>query len=260
METVTGIFESTPSAEQAFSDLSKSPGFDREDLLLLTPDNSSARVDVIPTDEGEQPGMGSAIGGIVGGAAGLATGAVLSNLVIPGIGPILTLSMSAAGGLGGALFGAAGGSAAERALSNGLPKDELFFYEDALRRCQTLVIAMAGSEEIANNARSVLERNGAKSIDAAREKWWIGIRDVEATEFGGAQGDFDRQEHIYRAGFEAALGSQLRNKKFGEAESDLCRRYPDICHNECFRRGYERGRQYLSSLQQNGERAGTSKQ
>ncbi|MGH7854283.1 MAG: hypothetical protein ACREP3_12630 [Candidatus Binatia bacterium] len=253
METVTGIFDARGDAERAFSQLAESTEFDRENLLVLAPDSAPGRVDAIPTDEGEQPGMGSALGGVVGGAVGLATGAVLSNLVLPGIGPILTLSLSAGGGLGGALIGAAGGSAAERALSNGLPKDEVFFYEEALRRGRSLVIAMADSEDNATSARFIMERNKAESVDAAREKWWIGIRDDEAREYGRAQGDFAAQERSYRAGFEAALGPELRNRSFGEAESRLREKFPEIAGKEIFRRGYERGRQYLRSCQQKGE-------
>lgn len=253
METVTGIFESRQPAERAVCQLASEANFSRENLLLLTPSDSAEVTEKIPTDEGEQPGMGSAIGSVVGGAVGLAAGAVLSNLVLPGIGPVLTLTLSAGGGLGGALIGAAGGSAAERALSNGLPKDEVFFYEEALRRRHVLVIAMADSEEAVNQARLILDRNGAESVDAAREKWWIGIRDGEAADFDGSQGDFTRHEKTYRAGFEAALGPELRNKNFNEAESDLQRRYPDICRNEAFRCGYERGRQYLRTFQRSTE-------
>ena len=253
METVTSIFESRDAGERAFSDLAKSADFDRENLLLLTPDATAEKIEAIPTDEGEQPGMGSAIGGVVGGAVGLAAGAVLSNLVLPGVGPILTLTLSAGGGVGGAAIGAAGGSAAERALSTGLPKDELFFYEDALRHCRTLVIAMAESEDAANTARSIMERNGAESVDAAREKWWIGIRDAEATHFGSAQEDFAAQEKIYRAGFEAALGPERRDQTFDAAENDLRRRYPDLCDHETFRRGYDRGRHYLHSFEHKKE-------
>ena len=249
METVAGIFDSRGDAERAFSQLADSPEFDRENLLLLTPDSGDDKIDEIPTDEGEPPGMGSALGGVVGGAVGLATGAVLSNLVLPGIGPILTLSLSAGSGLGGALVGAAGGSAAERALSTGLPKDEVFFYEDALRQRRSLVIAMADSEDNATSARFIMERNKAESIDAAREKWWIGIRDNEAAEYSRVEGDATSQERVYRAGFEAALTAELRNKSFGEAESRLRQKFPEIAGNETFRNGYERGRQYLRSRQ-----------
>ena len=246
METVTGIFDSRADGERAFSGLAQSAKFDRDHLLLLAPDDGAAeKIAAVPTDEGEQPGMGSTLGGVVGGAVGLAAGAVLSNLILPGVGPILTLSLSAGSGLGGALLGAAGGSAAERALSTGLPKDEIFFYEDALRQCRTLVVAQAESRDAAESARSIMEQNGAESVDAARDKWWIGMREGEAADYGDG---FAAQEKIYRAGFEAAVG-ECRGRSFAVAEPDLRRRYPDLCGDEAFRRGYERGRRYLLSFQ-----------
>jgi hypothetical protein len=247
METVTGIFNSRGDAERAFSQLAASEAFDRENLLLLTPDSPPEKVDAIPKDEGESPGMGSALGSVVGGAVGLATGAVLSNLVLPGIGPILTLSFSAGSGLGGALIGAAGGSAAERALSNGLPKDELFFYEDALRRQRSLVVAMADSEDNATSARFIMERFKAENVDAAREKWWIGIRDNEAREYGRTHGEPWGQERSFRAGFEAALGAEFRHRSYADVERRLREKFPGMADDEVFRRGYERGRQYLRS-------------
>jgi hypothetical protein len=246
METVTGIFDSRVAGETAFSNLVNTTDFDRDQLVLLTPgERAEEKIDAVPTDEGEQPGMGSAIGGVVGGAVGLATGVVLSNLVLPGIGPILTLSLSASGGLGGALLGALGGSAAERALSTGLPRDEVFMYEDALRKRRTLLVAQAESREAAQTAREVMERNGAESIDAAREKWWIGLREGEAAEYGDG---FAAEESTYRAGFQAALG-QFRGESFEAAQGELRRRYPDLCERASFRRGYERGRAYFRSLQ-----------
>jgi hypothetical protein len=253
MESVAGIFDSRRDAEQAFSALKESANFDRERLLLLTPDTTEKKIDAVPTDEGEQPGMGATIGGVVGGAIGLATGAALSNLVLPGVGPVLTLSLSATGGLGGAVLGATGGSAAERALSNGLPKDEMFFYEDALRCGRSVVIANAESENVADAARAIMEHNHADSIDAARERWWIGIRKREADRYcGDTPEDTAERERVFRAGFEAALQPDMRNKPLNKAEKRLRERHPDICEDEIFRRGYERGRRHLRTFHKNG--------
>ena len=74
MGTIAGIFSSTEEAERAFSELQTEAGFGAEDLVLLAPGSSSKELDAVPTDEGEQPGMGRAIGGVVGGAVGLAAG------------------------------------------------------------------------------------------------------------------------------------------------------------------------------------------
>jgi hypothetical protein len=247
MEAVTGIFDSREAAERTLTELSNSSELRRQNIFLFTPDGGREAVGKIPTDEGEQPGMGSAIGGVVGGAVGLATGAILSNLILPGVGPILTLSLSAGSGLGGAIVGAAGGSAAERALSNGLPKDELFVYEYALRCGRSVVLAMAESDQQADHFRNIMAGQGADSIDVAREKWWIGLREAEAANCGDTPENFAAQESIYRAGFEAALRPEWRDRSFAE-NTDLKVRYPELYGHKAFRRGYERGGEYWRSV------------
>lgn len=253
METVAGIFETSEKAQRVFTELKEAGNFDGNDLLLLTPETAAEKFDQVPTDEGEQPGMGSTIGGVVGGAAGLATGAALANLILPGVGPVLVVGLSAGAGIGGAALGAAGGSAAERALSSGLPKDEAFFYEDALRCGHSVVIANAESGSSAEAARSVMERHNAESVDAARERWWIGIREGEAERYcAEAPEETARRERIFRAGFEAALRPDMRNKPWNKATRRLREQYPDIWEDEIFHRGYERGRRHLRTFQNGG--------
>src|SRR5918999_5981906 len=167
MGTIAGIFNSMREAERAFSELQTEAGFRKEDVVLLAPGNSAKELDAVPTDEGEQPGMGSAIGGVVGGAVGLAAGSVVANFVLPGVGTILAIGLGAGAlGIGGAVAGAAGGGAIENQLSSGLPKDEVFFYEDALRQGRTVVIGTSTNDEVVEKGRRVIERHGAETIDA----------------------------------------------------------------------------------------------
>jgi hypothetical protein len=130
-------------------------GFSADQVNILAP-GSHPDVSTMVADEGE--GIGAAIGGIVGGAAGAAGGMqvalVMATGFIPGIGPVL-----AAGLLGAALAGAAGavaGTAMDHAVANGLPKDEWLVYEEALRRGQTVVIAVPNDEAQVTAAREVL--------------------------------------------------------------------------------------------------------
>jgi hypothetical protein len=242
MATVTGIFSSRKEAERAFSQLQTEAGFRAEDVVLLAPGSSTKELEAVPTDEGEQPGMGSAIGGVVGGAVGLAAGTVVANLFLPGVGTILAVGLGAgAFGIGGAVAGAASGGAIENQLSPGLPKDELFFYEDALRQCRTVLIATSTDDEVVDKGRSVIERNGAESIDAARDKWWIGLRDTEQAHY-----DFQKHEGLYRSGFETALHPDCRGKTYKAAAPKLRELRSDICDDESFRRGYERGHAYYA--------------
>src|ERR671911_354735 len=98
MGTIAGIFNATKEAERAFSELQTEAGFPQEDVVLLAPGSSAKELDAVPTDEGEQPGMGSAIGGVVGGAVGLAAGSVVANLILPGVGTIVAGGVWGGGG------------------------------------------------------------------------------------------------------------------------------------------------------------------
>jgi hypothetical protein len=219
-------------------------------MNFLFPGAPETQLEQIPTTETEQPGMGPAIGGVVGGATGasggLLTPAVLSAL-IPGIGTVTAVGLAALGliGLvGGAVIGAAAGGALENAMSDGLPKDELFVYEDALRKGRTVLVALAENEEQAEAVRRALAQAGAESLDAARDKWWLGIRDAEAEAYTVQGWDFTQDEAIYRRGFEAALHPETGGRPYTAVVGYLQAHYASVYDCEAFRRGYERGRAY----------------
>src|SRR5437588_6408695 len=219
MSTVAGIFQSRANAERAVANL-RSAGIANDYINFLTPGTTDEKVEAsVPTTETEQPGMGSAMGGAVGGALGAAggmtIGATVASLLVPGVGPIL-----AAGVLGAALFGAGGaaagalaGGALEESVE-GLPHDELYIYEDALRQGRSVIIVVADDDAQAETARGVLTQAGAESVDAARENWWVGLRDVEEEHYTGQGGDFKNDESTYRRGFEAAQHPRVRDKGY----------------------------------------------
>jgi hypothetical protein len=251
MQTVVGIFTSQVTAEQAAERL-RTLGIDREHINFLVPGISEAQLEQVPTTETEQPGMGPAIGGVVGGAMGASGGlmapAILSAL-IPGIGAITAIGIAALGliGLvGGAAAGAAAGGALENAMSDGLPKDELYVYEDALRQGRTVLIVLTQDTAQTEVTREVLAQAGAESLDAARENWWVGLRTAEAEAYTAQGWNFNEDEAMYRRGFEAALRPEVVGKSYAEAVSYLQLRYAEVYHNEAFRRGYERGRTYYA--------------
>lgn len=253
MQPVTGIFTSFAAARRSLEEL-KAEGFSNDQLNLLAPQSTAAEIENIPSTEGEQPGMGKAVGGVVGAAIGTAAGAplglTLAAAVLPGVGPAIALGLAASAllGIGGAVGGAAVGGSLENALTEGLPKDEVFVYEDALRKGRTVMIALAEDEAHADHVRQILQRNGAESIDAAREQWWIGTRDAES-EFYTQQGhDFAQDEKEYRRGFEAALHRHTRGSSYERVEAYLKTLYPDIYQKAAFRRGYERGQKYCENL------------
>jgi hypothetical protein len=255
MSTVAGIFQSRGDAERAIGNL-RSAGIAEDKINLLTPGTSDKEVNAsVPTTETEQPGMGGALGGTVGAALGTAggmqIGAALASLLVPGVGPVLAGGLLGAAllGIGGAAAGAAAGSALEESVE-GLPHDELYVYEDALRRGRSVIIVVADDEAQADTVRGVLAQSGAESVDAAREEWWVGLRDAEEEEYTGEGRDFKRDEAVYRRGFEAAQHPHVRGKSYEEIGEHLREMYSDTYQSDAFRRGYERGMRYQQSLRE----------
>jgi hypothetical protein len=250
MQTVVGIFTSRAAAEHAAEQLYRL-GIARDQLHFLVPGASPDQPEQVPTSDTEQPGMGPALGGVVVGAVGASSGmmtATVLSVLVPGIGPITAIGLGALsllGLLGGAVAGAVAGGALEDALTSGLPKDELYVYEDALRRGRTVLIALVEDANQATAARAALEQAGAESLDAARAQWWVGTRDAEAEAYHATGGDFSKDEDVYRRGFEAALRTEVAGKPYTEAVAYIRVRDADVYDTEAYRRGYERGRAYL---------------
>jgi len=248
METVAGIFPSRTTAEEAVRQL-HSLGIPNDRIALLTPGMNDEWVEnAVPTADSEQPGMGQAMGGTVGGAVGVAGGATLgaaaASLLVPGVGPVIAGGLLGAAilGAGGTVTGMAVGEALEKELVAGLPHDELYLYEHALREGRSVVIAFPNDEGATYAARGALASAGAESIDEARENWWIGLRDAEAAEYQTSGRDFRAAEANYRRGFEAAL------KARSGAEKSAKKLSPDDPGADAFKCGYERGQSYQKSL------------
>lgn len=253
MKTVVGILTSRSDAELVVERLWRL-GINPENISLLAPGDSGGKVQEIPTTETEQPGMGPAMGGVVGGALGAAggmgAGAALATLLVPGAGAVIAMGLVGAAllGAGGAVGGAAAGEALEDSMARGLPIDELFVYEDALRQGRCVVIAFSDDDAQAGKARAIMYAAGAESVDAARENWWVGLRDDEKADYSATNEDFEARETIYRLGFETALHPSLRGRPYSEAIDPLRTMQPREYAEDSFRCGYERGQAYYRKL------------
>jgi outer membrane lipoprotein SlyB len=252
MTPVVGVFQSRSASGEGIERL-LAAGIKREHISVLTPASSDEQISAVPVSDTEQPGMGEAVGTLVGGALGTAggfgAGAALASFLLPGVGPILAGSLIGAGllGLGGAAAGAAAGEALEEAIP-GVPRDEMYVYEDALRQGRTVIIAQPEDEQNVAAAHRALAAAGAETIDAARENWWIGLRSAEEEHYTGQGGDFDGDEQDYRRGFEAAQSPALRGKSWADALDYLASHNELSARQPAFRQGFERGQRYRQNL------------
>jgi hypothetical protein len=258
MESVTGVFDTRAAAEHAYEQL-KQAGIPSDKVTVLTPgsqDHMDKEIETVPTESTEQPGMGNAMGALLGGGVGITGGSVLMAL-IPGVGPITALGLLGAAVLGaaGATVGAAAGGKIEKASYEGLPEDEIFLYEDALRKGRSVAIALADDEPSASSVREILQQAGAESVDAAREQWWTGLRSFEESRYERSGRSFSQDEEFFRLGFQAAMHARTRCLEFDQvsgemnaALEDVQRRYPGKQVEEPFTQGYRRGREHYQQL------------
>jgi len=249
MEPVIGIFHERARADRAIERLI-SAGIATREINFLTPGVPNQPVGGPPTTETESPGVGKAIGGVTGGAlgaaGGMSLGAAAASLLVPGVGPVIAVGLLGAAllGVGGAVGGAILGDALDEGMSEGVPVDELFVYEDALRQGHSVVIVIPENERSTEVAHKVMTEAGAETIDAARENWWLGLRNAEEEHYTGDDRPFATVEPSYRNGFEAALHPHTRGRAYEEVADNLMARYPKDYDDKAFRRGYDRGLSY----------------
>jgi hypothetical protein len=249
MKSVVGVFKSGRAASRAAGEL-RAAGVADDRISTILPGDAGRELSDVPVDEGERPGIGATLGGVVGAASGASLGMAAAGFLVPGVGPVIASGIAAAALLG--VGGAKVGDAMEDTLSEGLPKDDVFLVEEALRSGRSVVVVIVDGDEDETAARRGLDAAGADGLDAMREEWWLGLRDAEARDYGTTGRDFSADERPYRCGFLSACEPRNRGKAYEESLDSLRRAYPDVYGEESFRRGYERGRTYA-------ERAGEKK-
>jgi hypothetical protein len=118
------------------------------------------------THASEGATIGVATGGLLGGAFGLIAG--LGILAIPGIGPLIAagpllaaLSGLSAGGTLGGIMGAL--------IGNGIPENEAHYYESHVRGGKILLTVRVSEEDLAYQAKGVLEEQGAENVSISIE-------------------------------------------------------------------------------------------
>src|SRR5690349_6643298 len=252
MEAISGVFRSREDGERAVNELRKA-GLPDNRIGFITPGSDGEELERdLPVTDTEQPGMGRAIGAAVGGAMGAAGGATTglapATLAVSGVGPVIAFGMVGAALLGivGATAGSAVGDTIEEELGEGVPHEDLYLYEDALRHGRSVVIAYTENDDQADKAEAVLDRAGALDLDDLRESWWDELRDGERAHYHREGHDFDRDEESYRRGFQAAHHPRRRGKAYADVEDDLKTAHDDAELDSAFRAGYERGQAHQS--------------
>lgn len=254
MEAISGVFEGRKDAQQAIDQLRKA-GIPDQKIGLVTPGSDGEELETgLPVTDTERPGMGRAMGAAVGGAMGAAGGATLglavATLAVPGVGPVLAFGMVGAALLGivGATAGAAVGNTLEEELGEGVPHEDIYLYEDALRHGHSILLVYTDTDDQTETAEDVLSSAGAMDLDELRENWWNELKDRERSHYHRDGRDFDRDEESYRRGFEAALHPHRRGKTYAEVENDLRASHDEDQLDTAFQAGYERGQAHHSKI------------
>src|SRR5262245_56766214 len=211
MEIITGIFRTRVEAEAALDEL-KSQGIPDDRIGLLRPGVTEKELERdLPVSDTEGEGIGTAMGATVGGAIGAAGGATLgaaaASLAVPGVGPVIAVGLVGAALLGaaGAATGALAGKSLDDALGGRLPHEDLYVYEESLRRGYSVVVAFVEDGEQATRSQEALKRFGSEEMETIRESWWQTLREKEKEHYQATGSDFERDELSYRRGFQAAL-------------------------------------------------------
>jgi hypothetical protein len=252
MKTVAGVFRNSRSVHEAAIALRRA-GFAQDRVNLLYPDSTEEAIHSIKTSQTEEPGVGGALGGVLGAALGMSAGfelGVAVTALIPGVGPVLMVGVAAAAlfGAGGGVTGALLGEAADEKTTEGVPADDIFFYEDALRQGKSVALVFVKDHSEEAHAHEVLEEAGAQSIDAARKDWWLGLRDAQAEHYRSLGHNFELDQDVYRAGFESALRRECRGASGDQLSDCLKWWYPNLWDSDAFKRGFERGRVYREEV------------
>jgi hypothetical protein len=190
MESVVGVFDSLRDAERSVHAMRRS-GIAENRINLLIPGESAVDQPGLSI-ENEQPGIGKAVGGVVGGATGAVAGiSIAASLMLPGVGLVTAAGVAAAAVLtvAGAIGGGAVGQALDENLDGHIPVDELYVYQDALRKGRTVVIVFAADDDQRNLIRRLFAQDGAESIDAAREQRSVGLSDAAAAHYEAAEAE-----------------------------------------------------------------------
>ncbi len=174
MKTVVGLFDTFEQARKAAQDL-ENARISHDDISIVANNEGgqyAANPSTTTTEDtseyrGHAIGHDAVVGAEIGGVAGLLIG--MTGLAIPGLGWIAT-----AGWLGGLLLGAGTGAVIGGlvgALTNvGVPEEDAYHYNEAVRRGGVL-LAVRAQDDRAGEVATILGNDGAVNIDERAEQF-----------------------------------------------------------------------------------------
>ena len=112
-------------------------------------------------------------------------------------------------------------------------QDGLALCASAAQHGTAVLFATPEADQEADSIRALFAENGAETLDAARESFWVGIRDAEKLHYesAGPSAPFHTVEGAYRRGYVAGLSGVA-------SEQGTLR---DDAEKDAYRRGFDRG-------------------
>jgi hypothetical protein len=164
---IAGFFRTRLEGETAQEALLSS-GFTPDEISLVVGDTTGHETPAIGPIETIGAESEAGTDAMIGGAVGLAAG--LIAVAIPGIGPLLAAG-PLAGAIGGLTVGAATGGLIGLLRDHGVSKEEAEFYAEGVRRGGALVTVHDVSQDRADIAWKILDRNGAIEVETLVEEF-----------------------------------------------------------------------------------------
>jgi uncharacterized membrane protein len=172
-DLVLGVFNDRVDAEDAIDEL-KDIGYNAKDISIVMRDSEEGRAISHSTGASvaDSAVTGATTGGVIGGLAGLLIG--IGAIAIPGVGAILIggplaaalgLTGAAATTVSGAVTGALAGGLVGALVGIGVPEEDARVYEESVSQ-GAILVAVPVSEGRTEEARTILEDNGAQQVRA----------------------------------------------------------------------------------------------
>lgn len=159
--TLVGIFQSRYEAELALDEL-RQAGFDHKDIGFAIRGDDVPGGGMITDSPLTKDGHGAAKGMLAGGVAGTLLGAA-AVLVLPGIGPVLSMGVLASA-LGFGAAGVATGGLIGAMSGLGISEEEARVYDKEFHAGRAIVAVHAHGRAL--EARHILGKHGAQNIQS----------------------------------------------------------------------------------------------